>query len=68
MGRVGKIVYREYVDFDPDGKVVKMVEATYHVESAPTAFTLDVRADEVSYEELQKMVDEKAEEIDKAAE
>jgi len=57
---------RQYVDFDPDGKVVKMFEVAFTTEKAPGEFTLDLKAADFSPEKARKLAQARAEEIDKA--
>jgi len=57
---------RQYTDFDPNGKVVKMYEVTFTTEKTAGEFTLDVPAVDYSAEMAKDMAAEQAIEIDKA--
>ena len=57
---------RQYTDFDPDGRVVKMYELTFTTEKTEGEFTLDIPAADYSAEAAKDMAAENAIEIDKA--
>ena len=57
---------RQYVDFDVDGKVVKMYEVTFTTEKTEGEFTLDLEADDYTAELAREKAEARAEEIDKA--
>ena len=57
---------RQYIDFDSDGKVIKMYELTFTTEKTEGEFTLDIPAAEYSAEKAKNLAAARAIEIDKA--
>ena len=57
---------RQYVDFDPDGRVKKMYEVTFTTQKAAGEFTLDIPMAEYTAEKARQLATARAEEIDKA--
>jgi len=57
---------RQYVDFDPDGKVRRMYEVTFTTEKSAGEFTLDILAADYTAEKARKLAEARALEIDKA--
>jgi len=57
---------RQYVDFDPDGRVRRMYEVTFTTERAKGEFTLDISVAEYTAEKARELAEARALEIDKA--
>jgi len=66
MGLRGPLKIRQYVDFDVDGKMFRVHEITFRTEKTEGEFVLDIPSSEFTAESARKLVEAKAEEIDKA--
>lgn len=65
MGLKEILRVRQYIDFDVDGKVVKMYEITFTTEKTEGEFNLDIKADDYKAENARKLAVLQADEIDK---
>jgi len=66
MGIRGKLKIRQYVDFDVDGKMFRVHQITFRTEKTEGEFVLDIPSAEFTAESARKLVETRAEEIDKA--
>ena len=57
---------RQYIDFDVDGKVVRMYEVTFTSMKTEGTFTLDIPAADYTAEKARELAEDRAAEIDKA--
>jgi len=66
MGLRGKLKLHQYLDFNVDRKLVKMMEITFRTEKTEGEFTLNILMAEFTAEHAQELAEKAAEEIDKA--
>lgn len=66
MGVRGELKIHQYLDFNVDRKLVKMMEITFRTEKTEGEFTLSMLASEFTAERARELAEKAAEEIDKA--
>lgn len=66
MGLKRIVGIRQYTDFTPGGKVIKMFEVTFETEKTEGEFTFDVPKDEYNADEVKATAAVKADQIDAA--
>jgi len=66
MGLKKIVGIRQYTDFTPAGKIVKMYEVTFETEKTEGEFTFTIPRDEYVSGEVRGMAKVKADEIDAA--
>ena len=66
MGLKEIVGIRQYTDFTPDGKVMKMYEVKFTTEKSEGEFTFDIPAHLYTAEKAIDMAKARAEDLDKA--
>lgn len=66
MGLEKIVGIRQYTDFTPAGKVIKMYKVTFTTQSTEGEFTFDIPVDKYETDAVKGMAAAKADEIDKA--